>query len=381
MRLSKITLFQFRNYEHLEIDFNEHLNVIRGYNGQGKTNLLEAISLLSSYRSFRNAKNNELIFKNENKDQARIFGEVVKDGYIFTLEVNIWPHRKQALVNHKHCRFLSEYLGKLNSVSFTPADIEIVRGEPKHRRGWIDKIAQVYEPTHFDETHDYQKVLDQRNKLLKNALKSRSRPDEVQLQLWTEQLAQHGVKIIQNRISAARLIQPKIEYFLERISNAKTPVFIEYFYSFEDEGISRQISEINDKFLLLKHEESKSKDLVLGTTTVGPHRDDLGFKMGRFQARSFGSQGEVRSLVLAMRLAEVEVYLEKTGDHPLLLIDDFSSELDQKRREFLLDYLNVSPCQVFLTTTENIQRGKVFEVNSGRIRSHVDEHTVSRQQL
>ncbi len=378
MRLIKLSVFQFRLYESVEIEFDPHLNVIQGFNGQGKTSFIEGINLLSSFKSFRNAKNIELI--GHGLDQARVLGVVEKKSLQFELEVNVWPHRKQALVNRKHCKFLSEYLGKLNSVSFTPADIEIVRGVPEFRRNWIDKVAQIYEPMHADILYDYGKILDQRNKLLKDSMKFRQKLDEAQLQLWTEQLAEKGEKIICNRIGAARQIQPKIERFHELISNEKTPVFIEYFYSFEDENLSGQTSLIDDKFLLLKHEQARAKDIALGTTTVGPHRDDLGFMIKSFSARAFGSQGEVRSIVLAMRLAEVEAYLEKTGDHPVLLIDDFSSELDQKRRAFLLNYLNTSACQVFLTTTENIDKGKIFEVSEGRINAHVDKHTVSRQQ-
>ena len=374
MVLQHLKIYNLRCYDQAEVDLDSKFNVIIGLNGQGKTSLLESIGLLSFFKSFRGAKNNEILRLNQN--EGRVSGKVSHEGLEFEIDVKVWPHRKQASFNGKSCKYLSEYVGKLSAVSFAPSDIEIIRGAPENRRGWLDRLAQIFSPTHVDDVSNYQKNLDQRNKLLREYASGRISQLGSEFDIWTEQLAFFGSKITANRIYAARQSVSEIERHYERISNEKIPVILQYFREGFSEEESGQLDVSHDTFstsedyhssLKNKLEVVLQKDRILGSTSVGPHRDDLEVFMAGNLAKAFGSQGEVRSLMLAMRLAEVEKHKEVKGYSPLLLIDDFSSELDAKRRKFLLEYLTDSGSQVFLTTTEEVRLGKIFQVNEGRI--------------
>lgn len=374
MRLEQLRIHNLRCYDEASIDFDPKFNVVVGLNGQGKTSLLEAVGLLAFFKSFRGAKNAEML--RVGAEEGRIHGQVRHENITFDLDVKLWAHRKQALFNGKSCRLLSEIVGKLSAVSFAPTDLEIVRGSPENRRNWIDRLTQVLTPTHVDDVAAYQKTLDQRNRLLKEFAAGRTPRLSETFEVWTEQLTELGGRIAFNRICASRECKAQIAAHYRRISGKEISLNLQYFREGSDELAGGQEARSNDTFyspddlqtsLKKMLDEALPKDKVLGTTTVGPHRDDLEILMAGQPAKAFGSQGEVRSLVLAMRLAEVEKHREVKGISPLLLIDDFSSELDHERRGFLLDWLVGGDSQVFLTTTEPIRMGKVFTVTEGKI--------------
>lgn len=374
MILQKIRLFQFRCYDEAEVSFDSKFNVIKGLNGQGKTSLIEAVGLVSFFKSFRGAKNNELI--KLGAAESKIEAKVTHDDLEFDLGVKIWPNRKQASFNGKSCKYLSEYVGRISAVCFSPEDLEIIRGAPENRRNWIDKVAQIFSTAHVDAVSSYQQALDQRNRILKNFSQGKISKLTDDFEIWTDQIVEYGAKIIENRIVAADQSRAAIEEHYSTISNEKTALNLRYLQTNLDDEESRHLEAKEGKFSRLENlrfslknglKNSLNKDCILGSTSIGPHRDDLEITMNGISAKSFGSQGEVRSVVLAMRLAETEKYREVRGYPPLLLIDDFSSELDSRRRKFLLAYLTESGSQVFLTTTEDIQLGKVFKVENGKI--------------
>ncbi len=386
MVLERLKIRNLRCYDQADIEVDPKFNAIIGLNGQGKTSLLEAIGLLAFFRSFRAAKNQEIL--RLESEEGRVSGTVCHKHLRYELSVKVWPHRKQALFNQKHCTLLSDYAGKLSAVSFSPADLEIIRGGPENRRSWADRIAQVFFPEHVDLVSDYQKVLHHRNRLLKEAAENQGRLKD-DFELWTEQLCDLGAKIIANRADAIDQITPSICAHYETLSNRKTHIIINYLWACFDKEQSRQNSPAHGTFWIAAQarealkkglQKTLQRDLLLGTTLMGPHRDDLDLQMNGKPAKALGSQGEVRSLVLAMRLAEVEKQKETKGYSPLLLIDDFSSELDENRRKFLLDYLTDSGSQVFLTTTEETRIGKVFAVKEGRISFHDNGFSRDRHQ-
>ncbi len=384
MILTQLRVIDFRCYDNIVItDLDHRFNVIYGQNGQGKTSLLEAIYLLTTYKSFRGAKNNEML--RHGMSAAFIQGTVLSDDLNYSLEIKIHGNRKQALLNQKPCKLLSEYVNKVSSVCFSPNDLEIIRGTPELRRNWIDKVAATHDINYINTLVDYQKALDQRNKLLKH-LKERGqflKTDEIDV--WDQAIAEHGAKIILFRMKICKEFEPKIEQQYSQITNRKNLIKIQYFHTNIDEEVTRQNHQKHDSFLSLETLRDSLKkrlgstfqrDMALGSTSVGPHRDDLHFKLDGHSLRTFGSQGEVRSLALAMRLSEVETIKELRGHSPILLIDDFSSELDLSRRTFLLDYLTKCGSQVVLTTTERLNLGKSFKVSEGRIDLDGSEHTV-----
>lgn len=382
MRLEQLRLYNFRCYSEVEIYPDSRFNVVYGLNGQGKTSLLEAVGLLTFLRSFRGARNAEMLRAGES--EGLVSGLVRHGSLDFRLAVKLWSTRKQATFNGKSCKYLSEYVGKISSVSFSPSDLEIIRGSPENRRAWIDKLAQIYDPTHADAVVRYQKILEHRNRQLKSVADGRAAKLSEDFDVWTEELCSWGAKIIHNRIHSVEKSVDRIQKYYGQIAGEIININIGYKSEILPEVPYGQPSsdslELVGQALRNGLQNSLKKELILGTTLVGPHRDDLSVLMGGHPVRSFGSQGEVRSLVLAMRLTEVEACQEALKVNPILLIDDFSSELDARRRKFLLDYLGDSDSQVFLSTTEELRLGKEFFVTSGKVIPNDSQHVINGHQ-
>lgn len=379
--LEYLRLYNFRCYDVAELRPDNKFNVIFGLNGHGKTSILEAIGLLTTLRSFRGARNGEML--RLGAAEGSINGIVRNRDLSLQLAVKLWPTRKQATFNGKSCKFLSEYVGKVSAVTFSPADLEIIRGSPENRRLWVDKLAQLVDPEHADAVSRYQKILEHRNRQLKMLAEQGSRKLPVDFQIWTDELVLWGAKIIHNRIHSVDKAVDKIRNYYRKISQENIDLTIEYRSEIFDKDPYRQQThsslELIGQAFGKNLENSLQRELILGSTLVGPHRDDLEVSIAGNPAKSFGSQGEIRSLVLAMRLTEVELSKLIQGLSPILLIDDFSSELDARRRSFLLDYLVESDSQVFLSTTEELRIGKTFLVNERRIHPHVNGHVLEAE--
>lgn len=365
MILNSLKLYHFRCHSHLELKFDPTLNIISGLNGEGKTSILEAIGMLSHFKSFRMAKTSELVQKGQS--EASISGKAFNPKIgTFDISIQFKENKKSILINHKKCDYLSQYFGKFYAVIFSPSDLEIIRGGPEMRRSWIDRAASIFFSDHVEILLRYNTLLKQRNSILRKFSTRLLKSLPSDFEIWSEQLSLYGAKIMQNRKISLNYFAPKISEFYERISNQCKFFFFNYKSEISTDGM--ETPELAQA-LLERFQTLFSKESILGTTLVGPHRDDVTILVENSPIKSYASQGEVRTFVLSMRLAEVEIYQEWLKNNPVLLIDDFSSELDHKRREFLLDFISKKNLQVFITTTEKLALGLNY---------HLENHQLSQ---
>lgn len=366
MVLNDIQLIRYRNYEHLSLATNHQVNLFIGANAQGKTNLLEAIYVLALTKSHRTNKDKELIAWDA--DYAEIEGGIERELGRLRLQVKLSQHGKRASINGLEQRRLSQYIGSLNAVMFAPEDLEIVKGSPAVRRRFLDvELGQVY-PTYLYHLTQFQKVLTQRN----NALKQGSAIDQVMMEIWDEQLAEFGTKIIRKRQQFIDQLQIWAEEIHAGITNHQEQLRIIYKPSLDCDPGAEEPVLINQ--FMIKLSQIRDQELRRGTTLVGPHRDDLQFLINGRDAQTFGSQGQQRTVGLSVKLAEIELIQQEIGEYPLLLLDDVLSELDQNRQNQLITTFQ-SKVQTFITTTsiENIRLHDlddvaIYHVDNGQVR-------------
>lgn len=339
MRLCSVSVAEFRNIRSIHIEPGEQFNLLYGLNGQGKTNLLEAVYLLGNPRSFRNSRLSELIRHGEN--QARIQGTIEACKIQNSLRLLIESAGRKMEINGKGVHKASELHGKLNSVIFSPDDTGMVRMGPESRRRYLDRAVYTGDIGYLYCWHSYQRILKQRNHLLKT-------PDKSGLDVWTEQLAEAGAEVIERRQRFVAILTEKLQKYYATIAGGNETSMISY----HPEGVhSNERAAIRQELLELfkKHQRSDER---YGTTTAGPHRDDLMFFLDERPLKAFGSQGQQKSFVLALKMAEMDNLHTVFGEPPLLLLDDMSSELDARRNHNLMEFLTKRAIQVFITTTE-----------------------------
>lgn len=370
MFVKNIRLEHYRNYEHLKLDSFENVNLLLGNNAQGKTNLLEAILLLALTKSHRTSKDKELI--SFQADAAVLAALIEKKYGDVSLELRLSGQGKKAKLNGLEQRKLSDFVGTLNVVMFAPEDLEIVKGTPGTRRRFLDmEIGQVV-PSYLFHLSQYQKVLAQRNNLLKNAYPAG--PETLaMLEIWNEQLAEHGVKIIKRRKQFIRKLQQWAADIHKGITNGAESLMLTYLPSFgeaetEDEAV------LLEQFMI-KLSQLREQEIRRGMTLAGPHRDDVAFHINGKEAQVFGSQGQQRTTALSLKLAEIELIHQEIGEYPVLLLDDVLSELDPYRQTQLIETFQ-SKVQTFITATgmESINAGRlkdaaIFHVDQGKVKS------------
>lgn len=357
----------------MELDPN--LNIFVGDNAQGKTNLIESIYLLATGRSHRTFRDTDLI--NWHESEAQIRAQVSTRMGGFSMRVILSRHRRKRFwIGGEELRRQSELLGFLNVVLFSPDDLQLVKGSPSMRRHFIDLgLAQVSRVYRHDLVN-YNKVLQQRNSLLKDIAERKARPEE--LHLWDEQLVQYGSRIMYCRAKAIERIASFAEASHQGISGGEEVLAVHYlpFYLQEEESIegAGQFSaeEIAGDFAK-ELESSRWQELRRGTTLVGPQRDDILFRIDEKDARQFASQGQQRTVVLAMKLAELEFMREEVGEYPTLLLDDVLSELDFSRRSLFLETIG-NKVQTLLTTTDrgdfqrdNLPNSRQYAIRDGQL--------------
>lgn len=362
MKLNKIYLLSFRNLEKVELLPGDRFNIFFGNNAQGKTNLLESIFLLGTTKSFKTTKNGEML--RWGSDQSLIKGWVEKGGVCREIALFIDKQGKKVRLDQKSVTRLDEFFGSLNVVVFTPEEINMVRGAPEIRRRYLDRAVFSGDQTYLPAYHDYGKVLKSRNILLKNG-------EKAGFDVWTDRLVEHGIKIIDKRVAYLREIQGLLHQFYSDISGTDEVVEIRYRPHLIDMGTYEK-----DKRRTLDEalERSASEEQRRGTTLVGPHRDDIEFVLNGRALKQFGSQGQQRSYVLALKMAEIEYMHRKFDSPPVLLLDDMTSELDQERNRNLMGFLKRKEMQVFITTTslqnislEGIENHRTFLVSNGKV--------------
>jgi DNA replication and repair protein RecF len=339
MRLCSVAVADFRNVRSVHIEPGDRFNLLYGCNGQGKTNLLEAIYLLGNPRSFRASRLPELVRHGER--QARIRGQVESGGMQNQLTLLVEAGGRKVEVDGKAVHKASELHGKLNAVVFSPDDTGMVRMGPESRRRYLDRAVYMGDIGYLHSWHSYQRILKQRNHLLKNT-------DRTGLEIWTEKLAETGAEVIERRHAYVAVLDDKLQKYYTTIAGDEETARLSY----NPEGVQATERDLIREELLELFKRHQRSDERYGTTTAGPHRDDLTFILNDRPLKAFGSQGQQKSFVLALKMAEMDNLQETFGEAPLLLLDDMSSELDARRNHNLMEFLTTREIQVFITTTE-----------------------------
>lgn len=368
MHLIEIALQNFRNYEKQNLSFSPSINVLIGENAQGKTNLVESIYFLAMARSHRTARDRELI--GWEKDFAKVEGLLQKKSQSVPLEIILSKSGKIAKFNHLEQKKLSNYIGQLNVILFAPEDLSLVKGSPSVRRRFIDMELGQMNKIYLHHLVQYQQILKQRNKFLKQA-RYHKKFDQIYLDVLTEQLAAEGAEVLFYRFEFIKKLNKWAKEVQANISDDQETLVIEY----------KTIPELNNKlsveeiFEILKnhYKTTQNQEIDQGTTTVGPHRDDLLFHVNERNVQIYGSQGQQRTTALSLKLAEIELMHEVTGEYPILLLDDVLSELDDSRQTHLLESIQ-NKVQTFITTTsldgiqmELLEDPLIFYVKDGAI--------------
>ena len=336
MYIEKIKLTNFRNYEQLDLNLNKNINIIYGNNAQGKTNILESIFLCSFGKSFRTSKEKEMIKFNEKNSIVEIFYQKKDRNGKIKIEIG---DKKQIYLNGIKIKKLSELLGNINIVIFTPDDINILKEGPANRRRFLDMMIGQLRPSYVYNLNMYLKTIEQRNNYLRQ-IKEENKPEEM-LEIWDEKLADYGEKIFNYRNEFIEKISKRINQIHNGITENKEELKIEYISNCEKK----------DTYLKILKERRKL-DIIKGFTTKGVHRDDFMIYINGKEVNVYGSQGQNRTVILSLKLSELNVVYEEIGEYPILLLDDFMSELDEERRKNFLN--NIKDTQVILTGTEKI---------------------------
>src|SRR5699024_9094335 len=368
MHIKQLQLKNYRNYDSLDISFSDHINVIIGENAQGKTNLLEAIYVLAFTKSYRTPREKELI--QWESEYGKIGGRVSKRNQTFPLEIILSAKGKKAKLNHIEQKRLSDYIGALNIVMFAPEDLTLVKGSPQGRRRFIDMELGLVQPKYIYHLGQYQKILKQRNHLLKQ-LYAREAPDLTMLHVLTEQLITHAATLLERRFTFLKLLRKWAASIHSGISRNLESLDIKYAATIDvsEEANKEKIESI----YTTKFKEIEKKEIERRTTLIGPHRDDLSFFINQKDVQLYGSQGQQRTTALSIKLAEIELIYNEVGEYPVLLLDDVLSELDNHRQSHLLHTIQ-GKVQTFVSTTtvegiqhETIKQASLFHVDNGMI--------------
>jgi DNA replication and repair protein RecF len=358
----RLQLENFRNYENETVMPAPGINVFFGLNGQGKTNILEGVYYLLTGKSYRVQRDQELI--RWGQDSFHMYGEFVVASRPVFLESHYINKRKIIKINQVSCRRLSDYVGTVNVVYFSPDDLFMVKGGPAERRRFLDFHIAQRRPSHIGLLNSYNKVLQHKAALLKTPL-SRDKKCE-QLRLWNEQLLQIGEKVIRNRWDMANRLNAVSRSIYSLLSDQQEKMDTVYI-SCGEEQLKKSLLRFSELL-----EEKISAEIERQMILIGPHRDDLRISLNGRLARLYASQGQQRSLVLSLKLAEMEIIKEDKGEYPLLLLDDVLSELDNLRREYLVQFINSSAIQTLMTLTSadepHFKAQAGFRVHQGRIR-------------
>ena len=356
MIIKSIELNNFRNYEVANIEFDKNINILYGDNAQGKTNLLEACYYSAISKSFKSNKDKEII--RFGQDYLSIKTIIDKNDREYAIDISINNNKKTIKVDNVKINKTSDLLGLLNVILFSPEDLNIIKNGPSERRRFFDNEISQIDRIYLSDLINYNKVLNNRNKLLRDIAFDNSIKDT--LDVWDMQLVEYGKKIIKRR----REFIDELKYYVKdkhfKISGGKEELIINYEPS------------IDDMFFEDELIGNREKDLKYAQTSVGPHRDDISFKIDGIDIRKFGSQGQKRCSALSLKLSEIDIVSNIIKDKPVLLLDDVLSELDSKRQKFLLE--SISDIQTIITCTglddfvnNRFDVNKVFNIVDGTV--------------
>ena len=360
MFLEKIWLERYRNIESACLEPGRHLTILYGSNGQGKTNFLESMYLLGNARPFRSSKICDLI--QHGHQQAAVRGVVQSTGLKNDIVLLLDQNSRRVQVDGKTVQRAADLHGKLAVVVFSPDDTAMVKLGPETRRRYLDRSLYTSDAGFLQDYHSYYRILKQRNALLKTS-------QTEGLDLWTEQLATAGNRLMAYRQSYTERLNQLLQQKYQQIAGEREQVSVIYRPDVsggaDEEGASTLLDILN---------QQRDQDVRYKATGRGPHRDDLAFQIGTRPLKTFGSQGQQRSFVLALKMAELDHLKETFGEVPLLLLDDIASELDRERTTNLLEYVRQQQVQVLITTTDVTpflpvlqHDSRIFRVEEGRL--------------
>lgn len=360
MIIKSIELSNFRNYDLEKFDFHNGTNVLFGDNAQGKTNVLEAIFVGCTTKSHKGSKDADMIQKNKEASHIRYYVE--KNNCTFKVEIHMKRGKTKGIaIDGIPIKNSKELMGLSNVIFFSPEDLSIINNGPEERRRFIDmELCQLNKGYLFYLTQ-YKKVLKQRNALLKQIQENKDLLSS--LEIWDTQLVQHGKKIIEWREEFIQNLNEIMKKKHSSLTGGKEEIKIEY-------KPNCRTNDFEEKLFI-----QTDKDIFHGSTTVGPHRDDMLFYIGNQEIKTYGSQGQKRTAALSLKMAEIEIVENTIGEKPILLLDDVLSELDRKRQNYLLE--NIKGIQTIITCTgleEFVQNGinidQTFEIVNGSIKDN-----------
>ncbi len=357
MKINFLSIRNFRNYESLDVKFDEKVNVFIGKNAQGKTNLLESIFLCAIGKSFKPCKDKDMIKWGET--EANIKTKVEKKYRDVQIEIKLANSKKKSVfLNGLPIRRLGELIGEINVVFFSPQEMKLVRESPEERRKFMDIDISQNNKRYFYQLSRYEKILANRNKLLKNSKTIEAVKETIDI--WDRALIASAKILAFERKKFVEEIMPYAQKAHHFISGGNEDLRLEY-----KSGCGVKLDENFEKEMEKVLKKNLEKDFKFGYTTVGTHRDDIDIFLNEVEVKNFGSQGQQRTVALSLKLAELENMKNITGEYPILLLDDVFSELDLERQSRLLKF--VGRTQTFITCTDDKQiEGKKFVVKNGK---------------
>lgn len=334
MYITSLRLADYRNYESLSMEFSKGTNILYGDNAQGKTNILEALYLIATTKSHRGAYDRDLIRFGCLEGHVRCV--IMKGGIDYQVDLHLRKSRAKGIaINGQRIRKASELIGLLHIVFFSPEDLSIVKDGPSQRRRFMDmELCQLDESYLFDLNH-YNKVVEQRNRLLRQMQEVPSLA--ATMDVWNEQLLEYGTRIIRRRKEFMRDLNEIIRKVHLNLSGGKENLFLSYEPNVGEENFGQELQKMS------------GREKYIGSTAVGPHKDDFSFLCDGIDLRKFGSQGQQRTCALSLKLSELQLVKELIGEEPVLMLDDVLSELDTSRQNYLLNSLG--GIQTFITCT------------------------------
>ncbi len=372
MHINSLKLTNFRNYELLDMKFGSGYNIIYGNNAQGKTNIIEALYMCAAGRSHRTSRDMELIKATDTICSG--FGielqmDAEENNYIIGIKYEK-NEKKKITINEIPVKRLGDLMGHLNAVIFSPEDLNIIKEGPSERRRFLDMTISQLKPTYFYDLQQYARILFQRNVLLKEINAGKGMEDT--LEIWNQHLVKTGSRIMKARMHFIEKLGIKAHDRHLKLTNNAEDLKIAYDPSFPvGNEINIENNIIEEKFLKELERQSK-KEIIKCVTLVGPQRDDYDIVLNGMSTKQYGSQGQQRTSVLSIKLAEIDIMREERGEYPVLLLDDVMSELDGNRRKYLFD--NIGEIQTFITCTDkgnfaSIEKtARFFNIVEGKVK-------------
>ena len=359
MFIKRLQMLNYRNYNVLDISLGPHVNVFMGDNAQGKTNILEGIYYCAFARSHRTSKDRELI--NWNSDNALLSVTVGRERLDKRIDISILKDGKKAIqINKIKIKKIGELFGNFNVVMFSPEDLKIIKDSPGVRRKFIDMELCQLNPKYYYNLVQYNKVLNERNSILRN-----KNINKDILDIYDMQLVEFGYNIIIDRLEYIQKLNKYSTKIHSDITSGKEKIEFKYISTIKD------LENIKENFYSLL-EKNRSRDCERGITSIGPHRDDFTVLINDIDTKSYGSQGQQRTAVLTIKFSSLKIIKELTGEHPVLLLDDVLSELDFSRKRYILSTIGDIQTIITCTGIEDLyeyldDKSKVFKVKDGEI--------------